>query len=601
MLNEATVVRERVPASQLAEPTAADRAEDAVDGGMSSRAQAAELMGHGGGSSDAAPSTMNSPNGQLTHAEPTARMGVTVDDTGARHRLPADATASTAAESLHVQLNATETNKLTLPVGEVPAEERLFSRLDDGASAVEFVQGTPTAPNTAARIYADRLFINGAPDAADVRQGNIGDCYFMAVLLGIVNGDPGQLRSMMSLSGASVTTSFYRLDNASGEWISAQVTNDTGLQVFNDNAGAPTESLKGAQLRIDDTPRTARWWAAVEGDTLQIHREDMHESALWGPLMEKSYADYVQRWGKYGEGLSASEQGNGGYDIITTGGGSQRCYPMFYGDGVVDTDTQGMNYAPGSDLLATNLDALARLIRFEGKKHHPGLPGGEQEFMQVRIGSGSAITRLGALVDATLTHHQAQQEAGASPDTFTTELQALDGLIDTWSGAQSDANRNAVVTRARTIQTPGAHPVLWDEASDKTYHDLLEVLGIVINLGTDQGPGRRMVYASHAYNVHTVALRDTHGADLEIPEANLSARVSEIDAIQSTVILENPHARNEPDLDGTGPVDGVNEGRFTLTLDGFFRNFDLLRLATVEHDPAMGDFPTPDPNGPQYA
>jgi hypothetical protein len=64
---------------------------------------------------------------------------------------------------------------------------------------------------------------------------------------------------------------------------------------------------------------------------------------------------------------------------------------------------------------------------------------------------------------------------------------------------------------------------------------------------------------------------------------------------------ENPHARNEPDLDGNGPTDGVNDGRFTMTLDSFFRNFDLLRLATVEHEPQLGDFPMPAPNGTALA
>jgi hypothetical protein len=67
------------------------------------------------------------------------------------------------------------------------------------------------------------------------------------------------------------------------------------------------------------------------------------------------------------------------------------------------------------------------------------------------------------------------------------------------------------------------------------------------------------------------------------------------------VVIENPHATNEPDERGTGPTDGVDDGRFTMSIEQFFRTYDLLRLATVEHAAEVGDFPAVSPGGPGTA
>ncbi|MDX9723578.1 MAG: hypothetical protein RBU37_22720 [Myxococcota bacterium] len=109
----------------------------------------------------------------------------------------------------------------------------------------------------------------------------------------------------------------------------------------------------------------------------------------------------------------------------------------------------------------------------------------------------------------------------------------------------------------------------------------------MIFLGSDNGAGRRQVYAAHAYNVNTVtlldksqpgggdSLRSKSGSPMKLAPGDVASRAAEIDPVASSVVLENPHAGNEPYMNGTGPKDGKNDGRFTLPLDAFLRNSEL--------------------------
>jgi len=568
--------------------------------------------GQNSGQNDTAATPMTTHGTANVHDDVSIRSGVQVDaNTGATTHLTENEDAAVQDITMRVSVKATQAKPVKATPGEQPDRKALFNvhKSKKHGTKVKHVQGDVAGPNINRDMVPDSLFINGAPLAADIRQGGIGDCYYQAVLLGIVNGDPGKIGSMMSFSGGSVTTTFYRLNTATGQWVPARITNDAKLQHVTNATGGVTYSLQGAQFRVADAPQESMWWSQIAGDTLKVYRKDLFQVALWSALMEKSYADFAQQFGKYGKGLG-TDAGTGGYDIIDSGGGSQEVYPMFYGGAVSSQTTQDINATPGGNIAVENVAAIQQLLALEAHKSNPGVAGGQQNFVQARISPEGAINRCKAMSQAIIDHHYNEVNGGtggairrffggkdkraADQKKLDKALTSLIKAIDKWKGQKNAVNLTAVARAADAIQKPGAFPLLSAEGgATPLYNQLNENLGIVINLGTDNSPGRRMVYASHAYNVNSVTLKNAEGQALALAATDLPARATEIDATKSNIVVENPHAGNEPDLDGNGPKDGKNDGRFDMSLDSFLRNFDMLRLATVDHKPQLGDFPTP--------
>ncbi|MBN1335292.1 MAG: DUF4157 domain-containing protein [Deltaproteobacteria bacterium] len=566
---------------------------------------------------------------------PSLASGRQVDDAGRPHDPPTGEWPETQDVHKRVEILHDLGNPLSMEAGQVPQESDLFTTLegeegeqvsteveptvdweDEGVTEITRQTGTVEDPISYTEPVEDALFI-GAPDAADVRQGGIGDCYFLAVVLGIIARDPTVFSDGMDRTDGSVSMRFFYKDPADDHWKPVTVTTDDTLPTVADSEGAATDDLVAAGFRVADAPVQTEWSASITLDWLYVERSEQYEAALWAPYLEKTYARFAEEYGQYGDG-SASEQS--GYDVIDQGGASQACYPMFYGDAVEATGTQDTTFRPGMDIVSDNIPAIRRLLLLENPRP------GQQEFLQARIGSQGAVTRMKAQSEYILTldtlslaaemvffgaipwvgegmaSERAQEAARSGALALHADLRALNALVTTWEEADSDAARDTalepVVTKAREVQEPGRHPLLHVPDSDKKYHDLNELLGEVINLGSDSGPGRRMLYAAHAYNVLSVTLTGRAGEPLAITPDEVAAQAGQIDPTRSTVVMQNPHAGNEPDLEGRGPSDRVNEGRFTLTLDQFLRNVDLLRFATVESESAglVGDFPEANPD-----
>ncbi len=505
-----------------------------------------------------------------SYTGPDLSLGTQVDAaTGATTGAPADTVAATVPGARDVRIVNASSIRVARG-GAAPAENQLFVE-DPGGDHVTDTQGTVAAPNTLAWSEDSTMYINNAPVSADVRQGGIGDCYFLSTLLGLVEGDPGKVTSMMNYDGSRVTTTFQRFDAGAAAWVNCNVSCTNDLQVRADG------TLHGAKMRVDDTPVYSDYSCDTSGGILTIDRDDYYEMALWAPLMEKCYARFAEEYGKYGLGAGT---GAGGYNIIHGGGGSEDVYQIYYG-GAATAFTETINYTQGSDLVTTNAAAIGQLVSYVNTQENPGAGGGTETFMHARIGRQSSARRLVQLIDAVV------DDWWVWPWETNTLDPALNGAktdINAWLAAPTAATRTTMLTSVRAVCAVGAHPELWDEDNGQEYRDLLEVGNIVCNIGTDAGPGTRSVYAAHAYHVKDVHFKGTDGADLALTTSNLAANIGNISDMESSVVLENPHARNEVDLDGDGPdLDSNNEGRFEMTLHSFLTNLDLLRGATVAH------------------
>ena len=241
------------------------------------------------------------------YAGPSLAQGTQVDPTtGATTGPPTDQIGALIPGNRDISVVAGIANPIRVDrAGAPPTDAQLFTE-NAGGDAVTDTLGSIAAPNTMSWSEDSSMYIAGTPVAADVRQGSIGDCYFLSTILGLVEGDPGQITGMMNYDGNRVTTTFQRFDSGAAAWVNCNVSCTNDLQVRADG------SLHGAKMRVDDTPLYSEYYCDTSGGTLSIDRDDYYEMALWAPLMEKCYARFAEEHGKYGRGVGT---GAGGYNI----------------------------------------------------------------------------------------------------------------------------------------------------------------------------------------------------------------------------------------------------------------------------------------------
>ncbi|MBR4985749.1 MAG: hypothetical protein IKY83_08415, partial [Proteobacteria bacterium] len=150
---------------------------------------------------------------------------------------------------------------------------------NDSAPEVTKMQGTIEDPNLVNSIIKNNIFIDGDVHIEDIRQGNIGDCYFLASLLQVIQHEPSRLLDIMKVSGSTVTTTLFHKEG--DKWVQQDINVQIGLH--KQNGG-----IKSSHWRIAYDPKTAKWSSSVDGMTLKITREDMYEAALWVQCMEQA-------------------------------------------------------------------------------------------------------------------------------------------------------------------------------------------------------------------------------------------------------------------------------------------------------------------------
>ncbi|PRB10050.1 MULTISPECIES: C2 family cysteine protease [unclassified Microbacterium] len=123
------------------------------------------------------------------------------------------------------------------------------------------------------------LFPNGQPEPGDVHQGGAGDCYLLAVLAGLADGDPQKIKDMITVNpdgtytvhfadGDITVSSDQFLDNSQADWVrvieAAYVIHEGSYKEF--EGGWPQDVMEdifghGADTKDDD----AGFWDFVTG------------------------------------------------------------------------------------------------------------------------------------------------------------------------------------------------------------------------------------------------------------------------------------------------------------------------------------------------
>ncbi|MFZ5480576.1 MAG: hypothetical protein ACOZNI_27685 [Myxococcota bacterium] len=522
------------------------------------------------------------------HFDPELSDGVQVGADGKEKAGPQGKDAAEQPVSRNVLILAPPESPVRLGAGARPAESALLKDVKKGGEAVSSQRGTVEDPIVAAEAQQDALYVDGAPNVADVRQGGLGDCYFESVLLGIVQRDPATISGMVERKGRTVTVTFQHLDPVAGAWQPSAITVDASLQFAKGADGEKDGKPVGADFRVADAPKGSDWSAYAGADALFLQRRDTYEAAMWAPLMEKAYARFAQRWGKYGRGVDRDAFVSG-YDTIGAGGEANEAYRIFYGGAVEASGTTEVKASEGKDPVLENLPALEKLLTH-------GRAGGRRDggtrLLQARLSSDNAVARLSDAIEAARKHLadqtpgavrrwlSSEAEATAAPlQRLTKELDYLQTAAWRWQADRTDRNRDLLLGLARNILDAEKHPQL---RSDPALAGLLELSAVVANAGSDKGPGIRQIYADHSYNVQDVRIVGRDGRALDLDAESLPKRAAEIDLDRSSVVMQNPHAENEPNLDGSAASDGKNDGRFDLSLRSFLRDIDMLRSGDIQ-------------------
>jgi hypothetical protein len=260
-----------------------------------------------------------------------------------------------------------------------------------------------------------------------------------------------------------------------------------------------------------------------------------------------------------------------------------------------DVGRSNISWAPGSQNLSENWQALDRLVLLQGQGSGSG-------------GQIAHIVTAQSFVDPLIGRLQASIFAAAGdPDWNNLSLAERQNILAVlsstigfqWTPATPEpakkTARAAVGTACSTAILPANAPNLLAANRSPALVAMVDLLLDLKNIGTDQSPGQRNIYGDHSYSVVSVNLVNAAGVPLPLREmSGLMRRVSYglLDPNLSIITLRNPHHNNEPDATGSGlprragdgPSQGSStDGTFTMTLAQFLRNINAVDSGSFYH------------------
>ena len=426
-------------------------------------------------------------------------------------------------------------------------------------------------------MIEDDMFLGKSPKADDVIQGHINDCYFLALVNGILETDRNQLRTMMSLNDGTFTANFFRLDSSdpSGEtWVPAPITIDASILTHDSYFG---EQIKGARFRVTDDPKYSYWYSDVTDATLSIHQDAYYEGATWVPLLEKAYAKFAELYGPYGKGPPDEGKLNvmkdkghtdfeNGYELLNWGAPLE-CFHMFYGNGTKDTGYKHTSTL-ASDEGYVDTSTLSMLLSQSGA----GLAENERCHLTASQSYSMSIERLVSHAKHLMTKTEC---IGLFPELYAIIEQLIATSPENKDGFKALASKIQLETN---INKDAGFQVL---LSDDYGGDFKRFFDLVLNLSGRSSKGARMILPDHAYSVLGSDIRNHNNEPLNITPQDLEVDpLPPVSTKFSTVTVRNPHGKNE--INRTGDTEDSNNGVMTLNLDEFQRVFSMIQYGFVE-------------------
>lgn len=481
----------------------------------------------------------------------------------------ADPTDSGAGSGTGGQVVIKSTEAAPVVSEATPSAVALYEEVAQGGTPYATQRFTVDSPLALSGLHPDRLYIDGAPAVEDIRQGDLGDCYFLAALTSVVAGDPGHLMSIISLQGDFITANLWEVtgkeSNGELSWAPCTIAMDRSLLVDTE-AGR----VVGAKIRTSDTLSERRWWAEFEGDELMVRSHDLYEAALWAPLMEKAYAIFAEAHGQDGTGST----GKGGTKAIGNGGTNALATAVLYGPNIVGSqETTWMpTDSPQNTLDADHIPTLKGLAAIQPSTDDSCEP---QSTTLVQAGTNTRdlFKKLAQDVD------RAKEMPETEDLDVTWLLLKLEGAAYIYVASHESA---------ADILLEASHSPHWDalEAAGLPWQDLHETVDTLATTskdwtssgGKNQEDTSLNLMTPHGYAVLSAEFTDRACAPLAVTPDTVEQFLTKIDPQSSSISLRNPHGTGEPTTHGT---DQKDDGIFTMTLHQYLHSFSHQTVTQV--------------------
>ena len=461
----------------------------------------------------------------------------------------------------------------------------MLVKTDPNGSKVDAVKGTLDKPNVYSKIKPENIFINNKPEVDDVRQGNIGDCYFLSALLHILQTDPQKIPNMMSVSGNQVTTKFFY--QASGflgikSWKEVSVTTQIGeleRTMTNSEDGTTTTEVMGSSYRLEYEPSTSVWTADIvnneEYSVLDITRKDYYQAALWVIAIEQAYEAYAQKYGQYGTSGESGKELIAGIHFGSTKDGMN----IFYGKDVTERSIVETTAAEADEILEANKDVVKCLWNFQRSQS------GDYK-NDVYLASGNTVDKSIDRFDYYKGLMKRALEATSHSDK-SDALQAVDDISEKIEAYNADRIAKEGTDEQPVIDTSGINALTQKLYGYESVHEvsrdiLTPFQNSVANVVMD-GRHNLYIYSAHAYNISNVQLVDSSGN--LVTGSDFNKVFKQIDPDKSTVTMQNPWGCSTANIDGTsknGEGDyGKDHGTFTTTLEEYLSSVHNLYYVEI--------------------
>ena len=475
-----------------------------------------------------------------------------------------------------------------------------IAELSEAGTDVDRVKGTLNAPEVSQDLVPNSLFIGNKTYQEDVRQKNIGDCYFLAAILQVIHYDPTKIVNMMKQSGDTVTTTLYHREGHGllATWKPTEISTKLGLISRYDKDKAKYERM-GARVRLAYDPTLEKWSSSIDGTTLKISKTQLFEAALWVNCLEQAFSMFAQKYGQYGRGLNG-EQKKERFDAIDNGFSGQ-CLHMFFGDDAssmksfkTDDPEETMDMDDMQSLLKANKQIVKELIKLakaqDGKAKR-------DVHMSCMVSEEGAAFRLDGYARVVLNDLQKVLDKQSSPSQDLVDAkQLLNDLLtandkfyvnDVYNNSLDDTTKKGIKIDLENIAWTLENNSAFRALNLSSYRTLREAMGNVIEEAyntkatteAEKKSGDIFLYSDHIYNVDHVDLKDAEGNVLK--DEKESKILKSLDARKSMVTVQNPHAQTKPNFheEDTTP----NSGEFEITLESFLRSTEYITSTTVKN------------------
>ena len=388
----------------------------------------------------------------------------------------------------------------------------------------DWIVGTPDRPSVQHTVVPHSLFIDGMAHQEDIRQGNLGDCYFLAALFQVIHYDPMFFPKIMHVHGDEVYTELCHQegDPKTGyHWVRKPIAVKWGVN----KRGKAGSSLStyGAHYRVKyDPEKDVRWEAAFNGTTLKFSKTMYYQAAMWVQCLERAYADFTRIYGPKGDGQTRYKERY----MNIHGGTPTQDYRILFGEDVVDPSMLKEKYigaeSDEKSLMDVSSGMLGSLVSLS-QTQDGSQP--EQTYLTVHAFNHKMIPRIEFYANRIMAtvNSRMSEATGVDKQSLADAAQKLQVILDKLAEYAKTKCADGTTEGEKTSEQVAICREMSDAelslVKNTTFTDLnlTDFISLQASMGTliDSKGSNVYILTSHEYNIREVHFVDKKGEPVD--------------------------------------------------------------------------------------